>query len=130
MYYASQTNKEFSEQFKIRIYKLILAAIKFLESLPNNDPVCRVIKDQGIRSITSIGANYVEAIAGVSKNDFSNFLSHALKSANESKFWFALLRDTGKINKEKVAPLLDELCQISNILGASIGTMKKKRGQE
>ena len=112
---------------KLRIYKLILSTIKFIDPLPKNDSVCRVVNDQLTRSITSVGANYIEAIAGVSKKDFSNFLSYALKSANESKFWFALIRDSGKADKIVVDPLLKELTEISNILGASIGTMKNNR---
>ena len=78
-----------------------------------------------MRSGTSIGANYIEAIAASSKKDFTNFLSHALKSANESKFWLALLRDTGKGSSEIIAGLINELQEIANILGSSIRTMRR-----
>ncbi|MEW6163180.1 MAG: four helix bundle protein [Nitrospirota bacterium] len=40
-----------------------------------------------LRSATSIGANIIEAQAASSRRDFRNFLNHALKSANETKFW-------------------------------------------
>ncbi len=53
----TRSNKEFSEQMKRRIYKLILETIKFVESLPQNDSICRVVRDQLIRSITSMGAS-------------------------------------------------------------------------
>jgi four helix bundle protein len=43
--------------------------------------------DQLLRSVTSIGANLVEGMAGSSKNDFLKFNIIALKSANESKYW-------------------------------------------
>lgn len=119
-------NKAFSEEFKRRIYKWILKLVKFLEILPKNDPLCRTANDQLIRSGTSIGANYVEAIAGSSKKDFTNFLSHSLKSANESKFWLALLRDTGKGNKDEINELLKELIEIANLLASSIKTLKAK----
>jgi len=119
-------NKAFSENFKRRIYTFILRLIKFVETLPKSDDLCRIARDQLIRSGTSVGANYIEAIAGSSKKDFTNFLSHSLKSANESKFWLALLRDAGKGDKIEINELLRELIEIANILGASIRTLKKK----
>ena len=120
-------NTEFKQNFKKRIYALILKIIKFIELLPKNDDVCRIIRNQLIRSSTSIGANYIEAMAGSSRKDFTNFLSHSLKSANESKFWLALLRDTNKGNKDQTQVLLKELIEISNILGSSIRTLRMKK---
>lgn len=117
-------NKAFSEELKKRIYKFILDLIRFIYTLPTNDPLCRVAIDQLIRCGTSIGANYIEAIAGSSRKDFTNFLTHALKSANESKFWLALLRDSGKGNKEEINRLLTELLEIAKILGSSVRTLK------
>lgn len=119
-------NKTFSEDFKKRIYRWILQAIKFLEALSKEDDVSRVIRHQLIRSATSVGANYVEAVAASSKKEFINFLGHSLKSANESKFWLALLRDTKKVEGANIEGLLKELIEISNILGASIRTMRSK----
>jgi four helix bundle protein len=121
-----QDNKKFSEELKGRIYKWILKLIKFLEGLPKNDTLCRTAENQLIRSGTSIGANYIEAIAGSSKKDFTNFLSHALKSANESKFWLALLRDSDKEDKNEINELLKELVEIANILASSIKTLRKE----
>lgn len=119
-------NKSFSDELKRRIYKFILELIKFIKTLPHNDNLCRVASDQLIRSGTSIGANYIEAIAGSSKKDFTNFLSHSLKSANESKFWLAILRDTNSGNKEEINRLLNELIEISNILAKSVKTLRGK----
>jgi four helix bundle protein len=123
---SKRDNKEFGEKLKRRIYRFVIRLVKFVEKLPSSDPLCRVARDQLLRSGTSIGANYVEAIAGSSNKDFANFLNHSLKSANESKFWLALLRDTGKGGKEEVKELLTELVEISNILGASVKTMRRR----
>jgi four helix bundle protein len=121
-----ENNKSFSEEFKRRIYKFILKLLKFLETLPKDDNFCRIASDQLIRSGTSIGANYVEAIAGSSKKDFTNYLTHSLKSANESKFWLALLRGTNKGDKQEINELLKELIEIANILAKSIKTLRGK----
>lgn len=119
-------NKEFSEQLKRRIYKFVLGVVQFTDALPKQDALCRIATDQLLRSGTSIGANYIEAIAGSSKKDFTNFLSYSLKSANESKFWLALLRDTKRGDKDKIALLLTELTEISNILARSVKTLRTR----
>lgn len=120
-------NKEFKEQFKKRLYVFIIDLVKMVEKLPKNDELCKVASNQIIRSVTSIGANYIEAQAASSRKDFINFLHHSLKSANESKFWLALLRDADKGDKDKINQLLKELTEISNILASSLLTLKGKR---
>jgi hypothetical protein len=50
-----------------------------------------------------------------------------LKSANESKVWICLLRDTNKGEKKKQEWLLKELIEISNIIASSILTLKGKK---
>ena len=62
-----------------------------------------------------------------SKKDFTNFFSYALKSANESKFWFGLLRDSNKSDTNKANSLLQEIIELANILGSSILTLKGKK---
>lgn len=122
-----QNEKEkFKTDFKRRLYRWIIGLIVFLDSLPR-DTITQRIVDQLFRSGSSIGANYVEAQASSSKKDFVNFLHHALKSANESKFWFAVLRDSGRSNEEKTNILLQELIEIANILGSSILTAKGRK---
>lgn len=79
-----------------------------------------------MRSGTSVGANYVESQAGSSRKDFANFLSISLKSANESKYWLALLRDTKRVDSKELEGILNELEEISKILAASIITTKNK----
>jgi len=72
-------NKAFSEKLKRRIYNWILRLIRFIETLPKNDSVCKIAIDQLIRSGTSMGANYVEAIAGSSKKRFHQFFNPFFK---------------------------------------------------
>jgi four helix bundle protein len=68
----------------------------------------------------------LKPILPAQKKDFINFFTHALKSANESKVWLALLRDTDKGDKLELRWLLDELIEISNVLAKSILTLKDK----
>lgn len=118
--------EKFKIEFKSRIYNFILELIKIVEA-SDKGQIAQIFISQIVRSTTSIGANYIEAQAASSKKDFINFIHHSLKSANETKFWLAILRDTNKINKDKTNNLLKELGEISNILGASLLTLKGKR---
>ncbi len=82
---------------------------------------------QLLRSGTSIIANYIEANSASSKKDFINFFTHSLKSANESKVWLALIKDTNKSDETENEWLISELKEIANIIAASILTMKGKK---
>lgn len=117
--------EKFKKEFKTRIYRFILKLVKNVDSLPK-DTSSQIFAKQVLRSSTSIGANYIEAQAASSKKDFANFFHHALKSANETKFWLAILRDTNKLDKTESDFLLKELAELSNILGASLLTIKGK----
>jgi len=119
-------NVKFKNEFKKRLYNWVLHLIKFIDKLPK-DSVCNVMGKQLLRSGTSILANYIEANSASSKKDFINFFTHALKSANESKVWLSLLRDTEKGNKDELQWLLGELIEIANILASSILTLKGKK---
>ncbi len=113
------------DEFDRRLYKYAIAIVKFIDSFPN-DSSSLVMAKQLMRSGTSVVANIVEAKGASSKKDYINYFIHSLKSSNESKFWIGLARDTGKVEKDKADALLKETVEISNILGASIITMKKK----
>lgn len=62
--------------------------------------------DQLLRSAISIGANVVEGRAGSSKKDWLKFMHISLKSANETKYWLCLIRDTMDVDKQQLAALL------------------------
>jgi len=109
-----------------RAYFLALNILRLLDLLPNQKAYWS-LGDQLLRAGSSIGANIIEAQGASSKKDFINFYHYALKSANETKFWLCLLRDSNKIDVKSIEPLLQEAIESSNILGASLLTMKNKR---
>lgn len=76
--------------------------------------------DQLLRSGTSIGANVIEGKAGSSKKDWINYYLIALKSANETKYWLCLIRDTIDINNAEIIILLKEADEISKIIASII----------
>jgi four helix bundle protein len=120
------TNQNFKLEFKKRLYNFTLKLIEFIDELPN-DNVSKRIGDQLLRSGTSIIGNYIEGQSSSSKKDFTNFFNNSLKSTNESKLWFALLRDTKRTTSEKTAWFLKELDEIANIFASSLLTLKGRR---
>lgn len=120
-------NEKIKTDLKKRAYVFALDVIKFIDGLVRKDFVVLIISKQLLRSATSIGANIIEAQAGSTRKDFTNFFSYALKSANETKFWLGLLRDSKKADGEDVAALLQEATELANILASSIITLKGNR---
>ncbi|MFZ2970493.1 MAG: four helix bundle protein [Minisyncoccia bacterium] len=118
-------NEEFKKKLIIRAFNLARKVMRLADKFPNKRSAW-VIADQLIRAITSIGANIIEAQAASSRKDFVNFLNHALKSGNESKFWLALAKDLDSSLIKELDELLKETDELVKILGSSIATMKGK----
>jgi four helix bundle protein len=122
-----QNDKEkFKESFKRRLYSFVLKMIDSLDKLPK-DNISNRLSDQLLRSGTSIFSNYIEGQAASSKKEFTNYFQISLKSSNESKVWFALLKDSKRAKTEDTKWFLDELNELSNILASSVLTLKGKR---
>ena len=114
---SKTSNQNSKTEFQRRVYFYTLNSLKFLGTInPKNDYVTETIVRQLVRSLTSIGANIIEAKASNSKKDFARYFDIALKSANESKFWRYLLRDLKKTDKTKVEEIIKEASEISKIL--------------
>lgn len=118
-------NSKFKTDLKVRCYTFSLELISFIDTLPNRRSNW-IIADQLLRSGTSVGANLVEAHASSSRLEFKKFHEIALKSANESKYWLGLLRDSQKANKDAVNKLLQEITELSNMIAAGILKLKGK----
>jgi len=112
-------------EVKYRAFYLSLKIIKFLENLSTKQSL-RIINDQLIRSVTSIGANIVEAKSSASKREFLNYFQIALKSANETKYWLALLKELSVNNTDEIQYFLNETTEIAKIIGSSVLTLKGK----
>lgn len=79
------------------------------------------LSSQVLRSGTSIGANVNEAGAAVSKKDFVNKMSIALKEARESWYWLRLLKESKTI-QINVEQNIDRCIELIRILTSIIKT--------
>ena len=114
-----------SSNLNDRTYQFSIDIIKFVNELPNKRAFWS-IGDQLLRSATSIGANIIEAKASSSRRDFIKFYEIALKSANETKYWLNLLKDSYKLFSPVCEKLLQESTEIGRMLGSSVLTLKGK----
>jgi len=124
-----QNDKEkFKKEFISRLIRFSIRTIKYAERL-RKDRNLWSITDQLIRCVTSIGANVVEAKSSSSKKDYIKFFEIALKSANETIYWYLLIREvvTEAELKNEANELLQEANEISRILGSSVLTLKDKK---
>ncbi|EDM22983.1 four helix bundle protein [Caminibacter mediatlanticus] len=96
-----------SYNFALRIIKVY----KFLNTQKEF-----ILSKQLLRSGTSIGANITEAQEAISKKDFKNQMSIALKEAAESRYWVKLLKDSEYLTQKQAKSLLDDLEEIIKIL--------------
>ncbi|MFM8458696.1 MAG: four helix bundle protein [Chthoniobacterales bacterium] len=99
--------------------------IRLCSALPRG-PAARVLGDQLLRSGTSIGANYREAMRSRSKAEFIAKLGDSLKEASESEYWLELLSDESFLPANRLQPLLEETREITAMLIASIKTARSR----
>lgn len=119
------TNDEFKKKLINRAFNFARNIIILVDKFPNKRSAW-IISDQLIRAATSIGANIIEAQAASSRKDFVNFLNHALKSGNETKFWLELSKDISPTQLQEINRLLKEVDELVRILGSSIATLRGK----
>ena len=96
--------------------------VKFVRRIEKDIP--RSLADQLIRSATSVGANYTEAINGSSKADFKNKIYIAKKEASETKYWLNIIKE---LTAEPVDTLLQETQKYIMILQKTINTLNDGR---
>ena len=118
-------NSKFKSDLRERCFSFSLRVIALADVLPNKRSAWIII-DQLIRAATSIGANLVEARASSSRLEFKRFYEIALKSANETKYWLCLLRDSSLAEKNIIDELLKEVTEIANMLGSGVIKLKRK----
>lgn len=124
---TKNTDQKSGNGFQRRLYLYTISSLRFI-SMVKGDNITKTIINQLTRSLTSICANIIEAKAANSKKDFARYFDITLKSANETKYWLCLLRDLDKADKIRLDGILKETVEIANILGASLLTMRDKRG--
>src|SRR5438132_1506664 len=114
-----------SEELADRLVDFAARVGKVVDALPDTR-MGRHIAGQLIRCGTSPAPNYEEACAAESRADFIHKLRICLKELRESRCWLRLILRAELLPETRMNDLLDECCQLCNILGQSIATARSR----
>ena len=112
-------------ELKDRTKKFALRIIKLVEALPRTAPA-KAIRNQLIRSGTSVGANYRSACRARSKAEFVSKLGTVVEEADESAFWLEITIEANIMKKELIQPFLNEANELVAILSSSLISLKEQ----
>jgi four helix bundle protein len=114
------------EQLRKRMKQFALRVITLVSRLPRNR-IGDVMGRQILRSGTSIGANYSEAMRASSKRHFISIVEIAAREAGETLYWLELLAESNTVKPSLLSALIQECNELTAILTATGRTAK--RGQ-
>ena len=117
---------ELVSELRPRTKQFAIAVFEFCDALPD-EPSCRVIRRQLMRSASSIGANYRAACHAQSRAEFLSKMSIAEEEADETEYWLDLLDELDHAPETPLGNLQDEAHQITSMIIASIKTAREKQ---
>jgi four helix bundle protein len=114
-----------SEELRNRTKRFALRIIKLSGAMPRNR-TGDVLGRQVLRSGTSVGANYREALRASSRRHFVTTLEIAIREGEETGYWLELLAGSGTIKPSRLSDLTRECDELVAILTATVRTAKRQ----
>lgn len=115
---------EYEKDIRVRTKKFAVRIIKLVLELKAQG-VEYSLRDQILRSGTSVGANVREGKASSSKRELIRYYEIALRSANETDFWMETIEEGYDLDISLMKNDKSELLEISKVLGTIIINLKK-----
>jgi four helix bundle protein len=113
-----QDLKSRTKQFALRVLRLCGALPKSL--------VGQSIGRQLVRSGTSVGAHYREAIRSRSNAEFISKIEAGLQELEESGYWLKLLAEGNVVPAGRLKDLIEETNELTKIMVSMVINVKKK----
>jgi four helix bundle protein len=113
--------KQRTKSYALRIIKVYTALPKSTEA--------QVLGKQVLRSGTSIGAHYREALRSRSDAEYISKMETALQELEETSYWLELLIDAELFSSDRLQPLLEETNQIIAIFVTCVKSTRSKGGR-
>lgn len=111
---------------KLRTKQLALRVIRLYTSLPKSTEA-QVLGKQVLRSGTSVGAHYREAIRSRSDAEFVSKIEGGLQELEETGYWIELLIESGIVNEELLIDLQSEINELTAILVTCARNVKNRK---
>lgn len=108
-----------------RTREYALRVIRLYAALPAGK-LPRVIGDQILRSGTSVGANYREAIRARSRKEYAAKLNIAVMELEETLYWLEILEQAKVFPSARLMALKGETSEITAILVSVINRMRAR----
>ena len=119
---------ERNQKLAFRTKEFALQIIKMYSSLPKST-VAQVLGRQILRSGTSVGAQYREAMRAKSLADFVSKIEGSLQEIEETGYWLELLVESDTLSGVDVSPVRNEADELTAMMVASVRTAKRSRAR-
>ena len=116
--------RKYESDIKVRTKNFAVRIVKLTNELKTKN-IDYPLRDQFLRSGTSVGANVREAKASSSKKELIRFYEIALRSANETDYWMDVIEEGCNLNIDLLKTDKMELQEISKVLASIIINLKK-----
>ena len=117
------------QDLKTRTKAYALRIIRLYVALPKSTEA-QVLGRQMLRSGTSVGAHYREAIRARSIAEFVSKMEGGLQKLEETAYWLELLAECGIMTQGHLQDLCRETDEIIAIFVSSVNTAKQRRDAE
>jgi four helix bundle protein len=119
---------DISEQLKARTEAFAVAVVQFCDTVPNS-MAGRRIAQQLLDAGTSVAANYRALCRAYTSPLFISKMAIVDEEADESEFWFRIIRKTGLKNAAAVHGLEQEAHELACIFSKSLRTARMNAKQ-
>jgi four helix bundle protein len=106
------------DELRLRTKQFALRIIRLVDALPDGT-IGWVLGKQILKSGTSIGANYREALRASSRRHFQTTIEIVLREADETLYWLELLAEADIIAASRLGDLTQECDELVAIFAAT-----------
>jgi four helix bundle protein len=114
------------EDLKVRTKRFALSVIRMYCDLPKCTEA-QVMGKQVLRSGTSVGAHYREALRARSSAEYVSKIEGGMQELEETMYWIELLADSELISEETAAAIWNESDELMAIFTTIAWKQKERR---
>ena len=112
------------DELRERTKKFALRIVRLVAALPRGR-IGDVLGRQILKSGTSIGANYREALRGSSRKHFLSITEIVVRETDETLYWLELLAESGSVKPSRLAELIQECGELLAIFAKTAKSVRQ-----